>query len=118
MGPLMFPWNRFQGQALTFLYIKKVIFHLLFVNKKWVFEIQFPMVLFLCLLKTTRKWKVDIKKKMDNPRFVDDETIPPVQDEDYVDSNAQDTGRIDVRSFTEPDIIEATSTLQLRQKVK
>ena len=52
---------------------------------------------------------------MDNPRFVDEETIPLVQDEDYDDYN---TSRIDETSFTEPDTTKATSTLQLRQKSK
>ena len=55
---------------------------------------------------------------MDNPRFVDEETIPLVQDEDYDDYNTPNTSRIDETSFTEPDATEATSTLQLRQKVK
>ena len=55
---------------------------------------------------------------MDNPRFVDEETIPLVQDEDYDDYNTPDTSRVDETSFTEPDTTEATSTLQLRQKVK
>ena len=56
---------------------------------------------------------------MDNPIFVDEETIPMVhQDEDYDDHNTPDTSRVDETSFTEPDTIKATSTLQLRQKVK
>ena len=56
---------------------------------------------------------------MDNPVFVDKETIPMVhQDEDYDDYNTPNTSRIDETSFTEPDATEATSTLQLRQKVK
>ena len=55
---------------------------------------------------------------MDNPRFVDEETIPLVQDEDYDDYNTPDTSRVDEKSFIEPDTTEATSTLQLRQKVK
>ena len=56
---------------------------------------------------------------MDNPVFVDEETIPMVhQDEDYDDYNTPNTSRIDETSFTEPDTTEATSTLQLRQKVK
>ena len=56
---------------------------------------------------------------MDNPVFVDEETIPMVhQDEDYDDYNTPNTSRIDETSFTEPDATEATSTLQLRQKVK
>ena len=55
---------------------------------------------------------------MDNPRFVDEETIPLVQDEDYDDYNTPNTSSVDDTSFTEPDTTEATSTLQLRQKVK
>ena len=61
---------------------------------------------------------METKNKMDNPRFVDEETIPLVQDEDYDDYNTPDTSRVDETSFTEPDTTEATSTLQLRQKVK
>ena len=45
---------------------------------------------------------------MDNPRFADGETIPLVQEEDWVNET----------SFTEPDATEAKSTLQLRQKLK
>ena len=55
---------------------------------------------------------------MDNPRFVDEETIPLVQDKDCDDYNTPNTSRIDETSFMEPDTTEATSTLQLRQKVK
>ena len=55
---------------------------------------------------------------MDNPRFVDEEIIPLVQDEDYDDYNTPNTSSVDDTSFTEPDTTEATSTLQLRQKVK
>ena len=55
---------------------------------------------------------------MDNPRFADEETIPLVKDEDYDDYNTPNTSRIDEISFAEPDATEATSTLQLRQKVK
>ena len=55
---------------------------------------------------------------MDNPRFVDDGTIPLVQDEDYDDYNTPNTSRVDETSFTEPDATEATSTLQLKQQVK
>ena len=55
---------------------------------------------------------------MDNPRFVDEETIPLVQDEDHDDYKTPDTSRVDETSFTELDATEATSTLQLRQKVK
>ena len=54
---------------------------------------------------------------MDNPRFVDEETIPLVQDEDYDDYNIPNTSRIDQTSFTEPDATEVT-TLRLKQKLK
>ena len=56
---------------------------------------------------------------MDNPKFIDEETIPLVhQDEDYGDYNTPNTSRIRETSLTEPDTKEATSTRQLRQKVK
>ena len=55
---------------------------------------------------------------MDNPRFVDEETIPLVQDKDYDDYNTPDTSRLDETSFTEPDPTQPTSNLQWRQKVK
>ena len=61
---------------------------------------------------------MDTKKKKDNPRFVDEETIPLAQDEDYDDYNTPDTSRVDETSFTEPDATEATLTLQLTKKVK
>ena len=40
------------------------------------------------------------------------------QDEDYEDYRTPDTSKIGQTSFTEPTSTEATSTLQLRQKVK
>ena len=55
---------------------------------------------------------------MDNPRFVDEETIQLVQDKDYDNYTTPNTSRLDETSFTKPDATEATSTLQLRQKVK
>ena len=55
---------------------------------------------------------------MDNPRFGDEKTIPLVQGEDYDDYNTPDASRLDETSFTEPDNTKATSTIQLRQKVK
>ena len=55
---------------------------------------------------------------MNNPRFVDEETIPLVQDEDYDVYSTPNTSRVDETSLTEPDATKATSTLQLRQKVK
>ena len=57
---------------------------------------------------------MDTKNKMDNPRFVDQETIPLVQDEDHDDYNTPNTSRVDNIDPT----TETTSTLQLRQKVK
>ena len=60
-----------------------------------------------------------IKNKMDNRTFVDEETTGIVhQDEDYDEYNTSNTNRIDEKSFMEPDNTEATSTLELRQKVK
>ena len=59
---------------------------------------------------------MDTKSKMDNPRLVDEETIPLVPDEDYEDYSTPDTRRVDEPSFTDADTTEATSTLQLRQK--
>ena len=58
------------------------------------------------------------KNKMDDPRFVDDETITLVQGEDFDEYNTQDTCRVYETSSTDPDVKEAASTLQLRQKVK
>ena len=55
---------------------------------------------------------------MDNPRFVDEETIPLVQDEDYDSYGTPNTSRVDETSFVEPDTTKATSNLQLNQKVK
>ena len=56
---------------------------------------------------------------MDNPVFGDEETIPMAhQDEDYDNYNTPNTSKIDETSFTVPDTTEATSTLQLRRKVK
>ena len=55
------------------------------------------------------------KNEIDNPRFVDEETIPLVQEEDYDDYNTADTSRIDETSITEPDTTEATST---KSKIK
>ena len=56
---------------------------------------------------------------MDNPRFIDEETIPLVhQDKDYDECNTLNTSRIEETSLIEPDATEATPTLQLRQRVK
>ena len=54
---------------------------------------------------------------MDNPRFVDEEEIPLVQDEDYDNYGTTNTSRVET-SFMEPATTEATSILRLRQKVK
>ena len=57
---------------------------------------------------------------MDNPRLVDDENIPLVQDEDidYDDCNTPDMSILQETTFTDPDSTETTSTLRLGQKVK
>ena len=57
---------------------------------------------------------------MDNPRLVDDENIPLVQDEDidYDDCNTPDMSILQETTLTDPDTTETTSTLRLRQKVK
>ena len=49
---------------------------------------------------------------MDNPKFVDEETIPSV-DEDYDNYGTPNTSREDEISSTEPGTTEATSTLPL-----
>ena len=57
---------------------------------------------------------------MDNPRFVDDENILLVQDEDidYDDYNTPNTSKVDETSFTMPGSTEKEKALRLRQKVK
>ena len=60
---------------------------------------------------------------MDNPRFIDGEDIPLIyqnddDDDDDDDYNTPDSSRIEEISFIEPDTTKATSTLQLKQKVK
>ena len=55
---------------------------------------------------------------MDNSKFVDEETIPMFQDEDYDNYGKPSTSRVYETSFTEPDTIEATSALRLKQKLK
>ena len=55
---------------------------------------------------------------MDNPRFIDEEDITLVQEEDYDDYKTPDTSRVDGPSFIKPDATEATSKLQLRLKLK
>ena len=69
-------------------------------------------------VQDSHKWEVVTKNQIDNPRFVHKVTIPLVQDEDYDNYGTPNTSRVDKTSFTEPDTTEATSTLQLRQKVK
>ena len=55
---------------------------------------------------------------MNNPKFIDEETIPLVhQDEDYDDYNTPNTSRI-LETFTEPDTTEATIDLIIKTKSK
>ena len=70
------------------------------------------------IIQYNQKWKVVTKDIMGNPRFVNEEEFPLVQDKDYNDYNTLNTSRVDETSFTERDATEAASTLQLRQKVK
>ena len=56
--------------------------------------------------------KVITKNKMDNPRFVNEEEIPLVQDEDYDNYGTQYISRVD-ETFTEADTTEATKQHQL-----
>ena len=54
-------------------------------SRKWsllIFEIQFPMLLFFTFVQDNQKWKVVTKNKMNNPIFVDEETIPMVHQDD------------------------------------
>ena len=105
--------------GLTLPFSKEVLF---FINssrarRSLIFEIQFLM-LFYVYSKTTRNGKFSLKIKIDNPKFVDEEDIPLInQDEDYNDYKTPDTSRVEAL-FIEPDTTEATSFLRLRQKVK
>ena len=117
------PPVRMSRPSLAFPFSKEVLFS---IKSSWperqsllIFEMQSPMLLFLCLFKTIRNEKQSLEDKMDNPMFVDEDTIPMVdQDEDYDDYKTTDTSRVDETSFIEPDTTEATSTSRLRQKVK
>ena len=82
------------------------------------FDRQFPIPLLLTFIQDNQKWKVDAENKVDHPRFTDEQTVWQVQDEDYDKFRTPDTSRVDETSFTKPDTNEATSTMQLRQKVK
>ena len=55
---------------------------------------------------------------MDNPRFVNEEELPLVQSKVYDNYGTPNTSRVDMTSFMEPAITEATSSLRLNQKVK
>ena len=55
---------------------------------------------------------------MNNPRFVNEEEILLVQDEDYVNYTTPNTRWVDEASFMEPNTTEAKSTLGLNQEVR
>ena len=59
------------------------------------------------------KYHLVTKNEMDNHRFVNEETIPLV-DEDYDNYGTPNTSKVDETSFTEPDTTEATLTLRLK----
>ena len=70
--PYMFyPSYLFQGHSLSFLLKRKYNFSSSLQKQKsalyWPLKYSFPCFYFLCLFKTTIKWKVDAKNKMDNP---------------------------------------------------
>ena len=74
---------------------------------------------FLRLLPIIKISLVTTKDKVENATFVDEEDIPLInQDEDYDDYRTPDTTRVGETSFIEPNTIEATSTLRLRQKLR
>ena len=75
----------------TFLIISMVL------SPSISFDTQFSIFYFLTY---NQKWKVVTKNNMDNPRFVDEETIPLVQDEDYDNYGTPNTSRVDETSFT------------------
>ena len=61
------------------------------------------MLLFFTFVQDNQKWKMVTKNKMDNPIFIDVETIPLVhQNEDYDNYNTPNTSRVHETSFTEP----------------
>ena len=113
--PYMFyPLQTFQGESFFFSFEKRnVIFHLFFKRKKVVFIDlwkQFPMLLFLRLFNTTKngKWLLKIK-------WI---TLDLLMKKEFYWFKTKITSRVKETSFTEPDATEATSTLELRQKVK
>ena len=92
--------------------------------KRWsllIFEIQFSM-LFYVLFKAPRDGRQSLENKMENPALIDEENIPPVNQDDEEDYDERydtpNTSKVDETSFTLPDAIKATSTLHLRQKLK
>ena len=115
--PVYYPLVPISRTCLILPFENNVIFHQIIVSKKLVFIDFWNTVSHASIftfVQDNQKWKVDTKNKMDNRRFVDEETIPLVQDKDYDDCNTPDTSRVDKTSFTETDTTEASSTLQLR----
>ena len=47
------------------------------------------------IIQYNQKWKVVTKDIMGNPRFVNEEGIPLVQDEEYADYNTLNTSRVE-----------------------
>ena len=84
----------------------------------WILIDSFACFYFYVCSRPIRNWNWLLKNKIDVSRFVDEENIPLIQDEDYDDYNTPNTNRVDETSFTEPDTTEATSTLRLKQKTK
>ena len=63
---------------------------------------------FIMFFQGNQKWRVLTKNKISNPIFVDEETIPMVQDEDYDNYGTPNESRVDETSFTEPGTIAPT----------
>ena len=60
-----------------------------------IFENTVSNALIFTIIQYNQKWKVIIKNKTDNPRFVNEEGIPLVQDEEYADYNTLNTSRVE-----------------------
>ena len=85
MLPYVFslPGTHFKGTPCYSFGKQNFIFHQLFINKKVVFIDLWNTVshsFIFTFVQDNQKRKVFTKNKMDNPRFVDEETISVVQD--------------------------------------
>ena len=105
---IFYLWHTFQGHTLSFLWKKELHFLSPFQKQENTLyrslKYSFPCLYFhVC----SRQPQISLvtKNKMNNPRFIDEETIPLV-DEDYDNYGTPNTSRVDETSFTEPDILQ------------